>query len=208
MVEGPIGVGKTSLARRLAHSLGYSIEMEQPQENPFLERFYREPRRYALSTQLHFLFSRMAQMDELGLLRKQGRLRCVCDYLIDKEPLFAQINLDTDEFELYRRVFSEVSVEAPVPDLVIYLQASVPVLEERIRRRGVSAEQIMSRDYLQRICDTFTHHFMHYTDAPLLVINAESINFVDNDSDYQSLLSHALGISNGRHFFNPLPNKP
>lgn len=203
VVEGPIGVGKTSLARRLAQTFGYATVLEEPENNPFLEGFYRSPERYALAVQLHFLYERTAEIAALG--DDGQRLRCVSDFLIDKDPLFAKLNLDPDEFELYMRVYRQVAVEAPAPDLVIYLQAPPQVLEERIRRRGNSFENTMPAGYLQGVCDAYASHFLHYTDAPLLVINAESINFVDNDRDFLALVEHASTIRSGRHFFNPLP---
>jgi len=189
VVEGPIGVGKTSLCSRLSESLGFSRLLERPGENPFLERFYADPTRFSLATQLHFLFQ-------------------LSDFLVDKDPLFAKMNLDPDEYELYMQVYQRVAVQAPTPDLVIYLQAPAKVLEDRISRRGVPFEQVMSRDYLERVNDMYVNHFMHYTGAPLLTINAESINFVDNEEDYASLLHHASKIRSGRHYFNPLPSGP
>jgi len=206
--EGPIGVGKTSLCSRLSESLGFSRLLERPGENPFLERFYADPARFSLATQLHFLFQRMDDLAELSNQINNG-VSCISDFsdfLVDKDPLFAKMNLDPDEYDLYMQVYQRVAVQAPAPDLVIYLQAPVKVLEDRISRRGVPFEQVMSRDYLERVNDMYVNHFMHYTGAPLLTINAESINFVDNDEDYASLLRHASKIRSGRHYFNPLPS--
>ncbi len=203
VVEGPIGVGKTSLAMRLADAFGAQPLLEQPQENPFLERFYQSRKHFALPTQLFFLFQRARQMEQV----KQSDLFSsgyVADFLLDKDRLFARANLDDDELRLYEQVYAQMSLHLPVPDLVIYLQAPVDVLHERVRRRGTDYERQIDRDYLQLLADAYTRFFHHYTAAPLLVVNAERINIVDNDGDFQMLLSHIRKIRSGRHFLNPL----
>lgn len=202
-VEGPIGVGKTSLARRLSEAFGSKLLLEKPEENPFLERFYEARARYALPTQLFFLFQRARQIQEL----KQGdifRPGYVTDFMLEKDTLFARVNLDDDELRLYEQVFSQLRVDLPVPDQVIYLQAPVDVLMERIRKRDFGYEHLIDRDYLQQVVDAYTQFFYHYNGGPLLVINAAEINFVDNDEDLQILLDEIRKHRSGRHFFNPL----
>ena len=203
VVEGPIGVGKTSLAARLADAFGAMPLLEHPEENPFLERFYQARKYFALPTQLFFLFQRARQIEQL----KQGDMFSngyVADFLLDKDKLFARANLDDDELRLYDQVYAQMSLDLPVPDLVIYLQAPVDVLYERVRRRGVEYERYIEREYLQVLVDAYTQFFHHYTAAPLFVVNAEKINIVENDDDFQMLLSHIRKNRSGRHFLNPI----
>jgi len=203
VIEGPIGVGKTSLARRLARSFGSELILEQAEENPFLERFYRNPRAAALQTQLFFLFQRARQLEDIRQHDLFDTVR-VADYLIDKDRLFARLTLDDEEYALYEQVYAKLAVDAPVPDLVIYLQAPVDVLMERIERRGIRYEQHIERAYLERLQEAYARFFHAYDASPLLIVNAAQADFVSNDQDYAQLLEQVIRVRRGRHFYNPL----
>ncbi|MFT5575620.1 MAG: deoxyguanosine kinase [Bermanella sp.] len=201
-VEGPIGVGKTTLTRRLAESLNYQTLLERADENPFLERFYNNRRQAALATQLYFLFQRAQQLDELKQTDMFAPAK-VSDFLIQKDRLFAKANLDTDEMALYQKVYDQLTLDAPMPDLVIYLQAPADVLMSRIQQRGISYEKHVERAYLEQINETYSEFFLYYDEAPLLIVNAAEIDFANNDRDFQQLVDYLSRIRNGRHFFNP-----
>jgi deoxyadenosine/deoxycytidine kinase len=201
VVEGPIGAGKTSLARQLAQHLGGEALLERPEENPFLARFYEDMARYALPTQLTFLFQRVDQLRDVGQLDLFHRAT-VADFLLDKDPLFARLNLGDAEYRLYEKVYSQLKLDVPVPDLVIYLQAPVETLIERVHRRGVQYERTISASYLARLADAYSRYFYRYQAAPLLVINSERLNFVDH-ADHFDLLCARIGAMRGqREFFN------
>ena len=202
-VEGPIGVGKTALAQRLADSLSASLILEEVVENPFLERFYRDGRSAALPAQMFFLFARARQLETLRQSDLFASVR-VADYLVAKDRLFAELNLDPDELALYDQVADKLGVEAPIPDLVIYLQASVDVLMERIARRGIDYERMLDRSYLERLADTYARFFHSYNEGPLLIVNASDIDPVHNDADYEQLFQQIERTTGGRHFFNPV----
>lgn len=201
-VEGPIGVGKTTLARRLAQTFNYQVLLEDAHENPFLERFYQNRREAALATQLFFLFQRSQKIADLRQSDIFEPVR-VSDFLIDKDPLFARINLDSDEYTLYEKVFRQLTIDAPVPDLVIYLQATADRLMERILERGVASERNIDRDYLEQINEVYSEFFLHYDAAPLLIVNANEIDLVRGDRDFGQLVDYLLDIRSGRHYFNP-----
>ena len=203
VVEGPIGVGKTSLARRLAASFGSDLVLEQGEENPFLERFYRNPRAAAFQTQLYFLFQRARQLQDLRQQDLFQRVR-VADYLLDKDRLFARLTLDDEEYGLYEQVYARLAIDAPVPDLVVYLQAPVDVLLERIARRGIGYEQAIERRYLERLAESYARFFLEYAAAPVLTVNATDIDPVGNERDYDVLLAEIVRARKGRHYFNPL----
>ncbi len=205
VIEGPIGVGKTSLARRLAQSIDAQLVVEQAEQNPFLERFYRNQRAAAFQTQLFFLFQRARQMEDVRQQDLFGPVR-VADYLLEKDRLFARVTLDDAEFGLYERVYERVVVDTPKPDLVVYLQAPVDVLSDRIAKRGIRYEQHMERGYLEKLTHAYSQFFHSYTDAPLLIVNSASIDPVNNEADYQLLLAEISKARRGRHFFNPAGN--
>jgi deoxyadenosine/deoxycytidine kinase len=202
VVEGPIGVGKTSLARRLADSLGGELLLEESDGNPFLERFYRNGRTSALPAQLFFLFQRAKQLEELRQNDLFSRVR-VADFHIDKDRLFAGVNLDREELALYEQMYERMDIEPQAPDLVIYLQASVDALMQRIARRGVPHDRFIDRAYLEQLTDAYARHYHNFDTAPLLIVNASSIDPIGNDADYEQLLERVRQTSSGRHFFNP-----
>jgi len=201
VVEGPIGVGKTSLARRLGERFGAQAVLEEPQGNPFLERFYRDSRRYALPTQLFFLFQRVNQLRDLAQ-RDLFSQAVVGDFLLDKDPLFARLTLDDDELTLYQQIFDNLSPQAPVPDLVIYLQAQPDTLVERVRRRGIPMEANISEDYLRELADTYSRFFYHYEGAPLMIVNTEHLNPIERDEDFGMLVRQIVELRGRRSFFN------
>ena len=201
-VEGPIGVGKTTLARRIADTFEYDLLLEEAELNPFLERFYQNRQQTALATQLFFLFQRVQKITQLKQRDMFDQAR-VADFVLEKDPLFARVNLEPDEFALYEKVFSKMRVDAPVPDLVIYLQASPDRLLERIDRRGIDAERLIDRQYLEQLNEVYSEFFLYYDAAPLLIVNANEIDLAQGDRDYEQLVDYMLNIKKGRHYFNP-----
>jgi deoxyadenosine/deoxycytidine kinase len=206
VVEGPIGVGKTHLVKRLAESFSGTVLLEQPEQNPFLEKFYTHPKQSALPTQLSFLMQRV----KLGKSLQQDDLFTdlqVADFMVEKDKLFAQITLDDDELALYNMVYDNLTMQHRTPDLVIYLQAPLPVLKSRITSRGIAHEQYVEDGYLKRLADTYADFFHYYDASPLLIVNAEQIDLVNSEEDYQALLDQICQIKSGRHYYNPLPLK-
>lgn len=201
VVEGPIGVGKTSLARRLGERLGTEVLLEQPAENPFLARFYQDMPRYALPTQLFFLFQRAKQIEPLAQA-DMFRSPTVSDFLLDKDPLFARITLTGDEFALYQRIYEALRPHAPVPDLVVYLQAQPDVLVERVRRRAAPFERGISDEYLALLAENYTRFFYHYDASPVLIVNSEKLNFVEREADFDLLVERIRNMRSRREFFN------
>ena len=203
-VEGPIGVGKTTLASKLAQTFGYPLLREPVTENPFLDRFYREGRRHALPTQLYFLLHRARQVADI----RGGDLldsTLVADFLMEKDELFARLTLDDAEFALYKQIQQNLAIEPPRPDLVIYLQAPTGVLLQRIRHRGIDFEQEISADYLNTLINSYTEFFHFYNDAPLLVVNATEIDFANNPAHFEALLTQIVSMDGPRQYFNPHP---
>ena len=201
-IEGPIGVGKTTLARRLADTFQSELILEAAEDNPFLDKFYQDPKSAALPTQLYFLFQRVKQIQKL----RQSDLFSPCritDYLMDKDRLFAHVNLDDDELHLYEQVYANLTIDVPKPDLVVYLQAPIDVLHTRIKTRGRRSEAPIDSEYLQKISDAYTNYFHYYDKSPLLIVNASGLDIVSNENDYQQLVSRILTTQSGKHYFNP-----
>lgn len=201
-IEGPIGVGKTTFARRIAQTFQYQEIFEDPAANPFLEKFYEDMRQHALATQLSFLFQRTQTIQSL----RQSDIfapRHVADFMLQKDPLFARLTLNPEEFDLYDKVYQQLTLDIPRPDLVIYLQAPTNVLLDRIHRRGIASEGGISRDYLERLNEIYSEFFLYYDDSPLLIVNASDIDLAASDTDYHNLVNYFLDIRNGRHYFNP-----
>ena len=204
-VEGPIGVGKTTLANKIAETFNYDAFLEQPTENPFLKNFYINPRQSALATQLFFLFQRAQPIQEMKQRSLFETVR-VADFLIQKDRLFAEVTLSQEEMDLYDKVYEHVTLDAPTPDLVIYLQAPIETLKERISKRGNIHEQYLTLDYLERLNDAYSKFFLYYEDAPLLIINASDINLESNESDYENLITKIMSNPKGKNFINPQPS--
>jgi deoxyguanosine kinase len=202
VVEGPIGVGKTSLAKRLAQSFASELILEQAEENPFLERFYKNRRNAALPAQLFFLLQRARQIEQIRQRDMFSPVR-VADFLLQKDKLFAELNLDPYELGLYSQVADSLDLDPPKADLVVYLQAPAPVLMRRVAMRGIPYEQLIDQDYLERLGEAYARFFYDFDEAPLLIVNAASIDPINRESDYQELLQAIMRVKHGRHFFNP-----
>jgi deoxyadenosine/deoxycytidine kinase len=202
-IEGPIGVGKTALARRLAESLSAALVLETVEENPFLERFYRDGRGAALPAQMFFLFARARQIEDLRQSDLFSSVQ-ISDYLFTRDRLFAELNLDCEELKLYDQIAENLAVEAPIPDLVIYLQASVDSLMERLARRNGRYDRFVDRDYLEKLAEAYSRFFHSYDDGPLLIVNASQIDPINNDADFEQLFQQIEKTTGGRHFFNPV----
>lgn len=202
VVEGPIGVGKTSLAHRLANTYGAELLLEQADENPFLGRFYENRRKSAFSAQLYFLLQRNRQWNELHQA-DMFRPRVVADFMPAKDQLFARLNLDEAEFDLYEQVKQQLLSTLPKPDLVVYLQAPVSVLMQRVKKRARSWEKALEAHYLEQVCEAYTEFFYYYEESPLLIVNAAEINPLEHQEDFELLLRHINEQSPGRRYLNP-----
>jgi deoxyguanosine kinase len=205
-VEGPIGVGKTTLTKMLADTFNYKMLLETPETNPFLERFYQNPKQYALPTQLFFLFERARKIQGM----RQGDMFdpvTVADFLLEKDKLFAELNLDPDEMALYNNISKHLAIDSPVPDLVIYLQAPMSVLHSRIQQltTGSRSDLIIDKPYLSQLIDAYTAFFHYYNEAPLLIVNASELDLANDQQDYQQFVNFMLTVKSGRHYYNPKP---
>ena len=201
-IEGPIGVGKTSLTKKLAETFNYEVLLEKSEENPFLNRFYQNPKQHALSTQLFFLFQRAQQIQNLRQDDLFQPVR-VADFLIDKDQLFAQQTLDIDEYTLYLNTYQHLTIDAPIPNLVIYLQAPTKVLLDRIQKRGVLAEQFIELGYLENLNQAYAEFFHYYNKSPLLIVNSAEIDLINNERDYRQLVDYIVSHPVGTNYFNP-----
>ena len=204
-VEGPIGVGKTTLANKLASNLNYDILLEMPIENPFLENSYRNPNQSALAAQLFFLFQRVQQLEELKQKSIFEPVR-IADFILEKDRLFAEANLNNEEMRLYDKVYEHITIDAPVPDLVIYLQAPVEVLMARIERRGLKFERYLTQEYLTKINDAYSRFFLDYDKSPVLIINAAEIDFESSEDDLEMLITKIMSNPKGKTFINLQPS--
>ena len=200
VVEGPIGAGKTSLAKRLSEHLNAKLFLELAQDNPFLARFYQNPARWALATQIAFLHQRVDQFATFS--DSSAERRVVSDFLMDKDPLFAELNLPADELVLYQRLFDTFRPQSlPTPDLVIYLQARPETLITRVHNRGLDAERPITESYLQRVSERYAAFFYEYDAAPLFIVDAEVLNPVDHEDDFDMLLERLRNMRGYREFF-------
>jgi deoxyguanosine kinase len=201
VIEGPIGVGKTSLAKKLAAEFSSGLLLERAEENPFLALYYKNPRQYALSTQLHFLLQRAQQVQDF----RQTELFTssqIADFMVEKDRLFAELTLNSDELELYQKIYQHLTYQAPKPDLVIYLQAPVDTLRKRIASRDIAYEQQIRDDYLLRLSELYTQFFYDYDESALLTVNTQSVDLINNANDYAQILEKITQIHSGRHYFN------
>ncbi len=201
VIEGPIGVGKTSLTQKMAEKLNGQLLLEQPENNPFLAKFYKEGARYALPTQLFFLFQRINQMRQLAQQDFFQNL-IISDFLIDKDRLFATLTLDQEELKLYQQIYENQRPHAPTPDLVIYLQAPIETLIERVQKRGIVYEQGITATYLKDLSESYSRFFYHYDQAPLLIVNTQHLNPIENDEDFNLLIRQIESMRGKREFFN------
>lgn len=204
VVEGPIGVGKTTLVKRLASTFNYDTLLEAADQNPFLADFYRNPNKSALATQLFFLLQRAEQTQAMRQSDIFTPVR-ISDFLIEKDRLFAALILDEAELKLYDQIYDHLTVDVPTPDLVIYLQAPTSILGQRIQKRGIPYEQAVRREYLDKVNEAYTRFFHYYDQSPLLIVNAAEIDFINDDHGFQLLVDQIRATHSGRHYFNPGP---
>jgi deoxyguanosine kinase len=203
VIEGPIGVGKTSLAKLLAQEFRARLILEKPEENPFISHFYQDRKKYAFQAQVFFLLTRFQQQQEISQLDLFNQVT-LSDYLFDKDRLFALLNLDEHEFALYEKIFQLLGGRIPTPDLVIFLQAKPEVLLHRIKSRNITYEREIDLDYLKRLTQAYNDYFFHYEQSPLLVVNTSEIDFVKRKEDLEQLLREIKQMKKGTWYFTPM----
>lgn len=206
IIEGPLGVGKTSLALMLAEKMDGETLLEETEENPFLVKFYQNPKKYGFQTQIFFLlrrYQRVVELAQMGLFKKI----IISDYLFDKDRIFARSNLDNDQFWLYEQLFQLLRKRVTTPDLVIFLQATTEVLMERIRKRDKKYERGITFKYLDEINKAFNNFFFHYSDSSLLVVNASKIDFVHVPGDFEDLVEQIKKMKTGTQYYIPMSSR-
>lgn len=202
VIEGPIGSGKTTLARMLADKFSVELLSEKAEANPFLTRFYQDAQRYALPTQLFFLFQRSRQIEDMAQRDMFGQ-PTVSDFFLEKDPLFARLNLDDEEYSLYHQIYQHLQLKAPKPDLVVYLQTPVDALMDRIEERNISYEQDMPREYIARLAEAYSEFFHAFDASPLLIVNNEKLNIIKDPEAFDLLIERIGQIKSSREYFNP-----
>ncbi|KQT36258.1 deoxyadenosine kinase [Methylophilus sp. Leaf414] len=202
VIEGPIGSGKTTLARMLADKFSVELLSEKAESNPFLTRFYQDAQRYALPTQLFFLFQRSRQIEDMAQRDMFGQ-PTVSDFFLEKDPLFARLNLDDEEYSLYHQIYQHLQLKAPKPDLVVYLQTPIDALVDRIEERNISYEQDMPREYIARLAEAYSEFFHTYDASPLLIVNNEKLNIIKDAEAFNLLIERINQIKSSREYFNP-----
>ncbi len=202
VIEGPIGCGKTTLARLLSEKFNVQLLSEKAEQNPFLPRFYQDAQRYALPTQLFFLFQRSRQILDMNQ-RDMFTAPTVADFFLEKDPLFARLNLDDEEYTLYHQIYTHLQLKSPKPDLIIYLQTPVDELAERIEERNISYEQEIPREYIERLADAYSEFFHSYDASPVLIVNNEKLNITKDETALNLLIDRIGQIKSSREYFNP-----
>ncbi len=202
VVEGPIGSGKTTLARMLSEKFSTQLLSEKAEENPFLPRFYQDPKRYALQTQIFFLFQRARQIADINQIDMFSQ-PITADFFLEKDPLFARLNLNDEDYALYQQIFNHLQLESPKPDLVIYLQTPVNTLTDRIEERGINYESNISADYITRLANAYSEFFHGYDAAPVLIVNNEKLNIIKDEAALDLLIDRVNQFQGRREYFNP-----
>jgi deoxyadenosine/deoxycytidine kinase len=206
VIEGPIGVGKTSVTKLLAKEFNARLILEKPEGNPFLSHFYQDRKKYAFQTQIFFLLSRFQQQKEIAQLELFNQTT-LCDYLFAKDRIFASLNLDDHELALYDQIYNLLNGQIPSPDLVIYLQAKPDVLLHRIKSRNISYEKEIDLEYLKTLTEAYNYYFFHYDHTPLLVVDTSEINFVSRKEDLAQLIREIKQMKKGTWYFVPMRSK-